>query len=296
MQNKKAKPFVKWAGGKTRLLNSIENKFPYSRDDSFTYIEPFVGSGAVLFQVLNYFPNLKNVVISDINFDLINTYKSIVSSLDELIDILNIWESEYHKVSLDEIKKKKYYYDKRKIFNDRKSSLTMQSALFLFLNRTCFNGLYRVNKSNKFNVPIGSYKKPSICNEDNLRLSSDLLKDVTILNVDYAELYNYADNGSVFYLDPPYKPLNKTSNFNSYTREEFNDKEQVRLKEFCDLLNSNKHYWILSNSDVRTTELNDNFFDELYKTYRIDRVSMRRNINSVANKRGKISELLISNT
>jgi len=295
MQKNKAKPFVKWAGGKTNLLDSIENKLPYDRKDSFTYIEPFVGSGAVLFQVLNNYPNLNQVVINDINSDLINTYKTIVNSVDELVDLLKTWETEYHNLSSDENKKKTYFKSKRKSFNTRKSSEMKQSALFLFLNRTCFNGLYRVNRKNEFNVPIGSYKKPSICNEDNLKLASKLLQNVTILNVDYTKTINYADDKSVFYLDPPYKPLNKTSYFNSYAKDQFDDKEQIRLKEFCDLLNSHKHHWILSNSDVKNTELNDDFFDDLYKTYKIDRVTARRNINSVGKKRGKISELLISN-
>ena len=295
MQKNKAKPFVKWAGGKTNLLDSIENKLPYDRKDSFTYIEPFVGSGAVLFQVLNNYPNLNQVVINDINSDLINTYKTIVNSVDELVDLLKTWETEYHNLSSDENKKKTYFKSKRKSFNTRKSSEIKQSALFLFLNRTCFNGLYRVNRKNEFNVPIGSYKKPSICNEDNLKLASKLLQNVTILNVDYTKTINYADDKSVFYLDPPYKPLNKTSYFNSYAKDEFDDKEQIRLKEFCDVLNSHKYPWILSNSDVKNTELNDDFFDDLYKTYKIDRVTARRNINSVGKKRGKISELLISN-
>jgi len=295
MQKNKAKPFVKWAGGKTNLLDSIENKLPYDRKDSFTYIEPFVGSGAVLFQVLNNYPNLNQVVINDINSDLINTYKTIVNSVDELVDLLKTWETEYHNLSSDENKKKTYFKSKRKSFNTRKSSEIIQSALFLFLNRTCFNGLYRVNRKNEFNVPIGSYKKPSICNEDNLKLASNLLQNVTILNGDYTETISYADDKSVFYLDPPYKPLNKTSNFNSYAKDEFDDKEQIRLKEFCDVLNSHKYPWILSNSDVKNTELNDDFFDDLYKTYKIDRVTARRNINSVGKKRGKISELLISN-
>ena len=295
MQKNKAKPFVKWAGGKTNLLDLIEHKLPYDRKDSFTYIEPFVGSGAVLFQVLNNYPNLNQVVINDINSDLINTYKTIVNSLDELVDLLKTWETEYHKLSSNEDKKKSYYYSKRKSFNARKSSEIIQSALFLFLNRTCFNGLYRVNRKNEFNVPIGGYKKPGICNEDNLKLASKLLQNVTILNGDYKETISYAKGKSVFYLDPPYKPLNKTSYFNSYAKDEFGDNEQIRLKEFCDVLNSHKHPWILSNSDVKNTELNDDFFDDLYKTYKIDRVTARRNINSVGKKRGKISELLISN-
>lgn len=291
-----AKPFLKWAGGKTQLIDQIENQLPkniFIRD--FTYIEPFVGSGAVLFWMLENFPNMKKVVINDINTDLTDCYISIKEDVEELIKILKNWQEEYHSLSENPEDKKEYYYNKRNLYNKRNSSKTFQSALFIFLNRTCFNGLYRVNKKNEFNVPIGSYKKPLICNDENLRAVSKVLQRVEILNRDYSETINYATENTFFYFDPPYKPLSETSSFNSYAKDEFNDEEQIRLKEFCELLDSKNHQWILSNSDVKGKDINNNFFDDLYASFKIFRVNARRNINANPNKRGQLTELLITN-
>lgn len=295
MNTKQAKPFLKWAGGKTQLLNDIENNFPYKRNDEFSFVEPFVGSGAVLFWVLNNFPNLKSAVINDINEDLINSYRTIKSNVAELISMLKKYESEYHLLSEQIEEKKEYYYDKRNLFNTRKSDQTTQAALFIFLNRTCFNGLYRVNKKNEFNVPIGSYKKPMICDESNLVSVSKLLQKVEILSGDFEQTIKYANEYSIFYFDPPYKPLSETSSFNSYAKDEFNDNEQERLKSFCDQLDSLGQKWILSNSDVKGKNPDDNFFDDLFADYQIKRVTAKRSINSNASKRGKLTELLILN-
>lgn len=295
MKTKQAKPFLKWAGGKTQLLNEIENNFPYKKNDEFSFVEPFVGSGAVLFWVLNNFPNLKSAVINDINEDLINSYKTIKSSVVELVEILKKYESEYHSLSGKTEKKKEYYYGKRDVFNTRESDQTIQSALFIFLNRTCFNGLYRVNKKNGFNVPIGSYKKPLICDENNLFSVSKLLQKVEILSGDFEQTIKYANGDSIFYFDPPYKPLSETSSFNSYAKDEFNDNEQKRLKLFCDQLDSLGHKWILSNSDVKGKNPNDDFFDVLYSDYQINRVMAKRSINADPDKRGLLTELLITN-
>lgn len=162
--NKIAKPFLKWAGGKTQLINDIERTLPTNiTQTNFTYIEPFVGSGAVLFWVLNNFPNLKKAVINDINEDLINTYKTIANKPKELISILQILQDEYHNLEGNGENKKLYYYQKRELYNSRKEEQSGQAALFIFLNRTCFNGLYRVNRKNEYNVPMGGYKKPTIC-------------------------------------------------------------------------------------------------------------------------------------
>jgi DNA adenine methylase len=295
MRIKKAKPFLKWAGGKTQLLNDIENKFPYKENDEFSYIEPFVGSGAILFWVLNNFPNLSSVIINDINEDLINSYKTIKSGVIDLISVLKSFETEYHSLSGQTEEKKKYYYDKRNLFNSRESEQTIQSALFIFLNRTCFNGLYRVNKKNEFNVPIGSYKRPLICDENNLLAISKLLQKVEILSGDFEQTINYVNENSLFYFDPPYKPLSETSCFNSYVKDEFDDNEQIRLKLFCDKLNQLNSKWILSNSDVKGKDPNNNFFDELFGKYQISRVLAKRSINANPAKRGMLTELLISN-
>jgi len=288
---KVAKPFVKWAGGKTQLLHEIDNAVPDSiKRSEFTYIEPFVGGGAVLFWVLNKYPNIKQAIINDINTDLINAYITIKENVEDLIVILQKWEGEYHSLENNPDAKKEYYYSKRKLFNQRKSDKVTQAALLIFLNRTCFNGLYRVNRKNIFNVPIGNYKTPLICDVDNLRAVNRVLQRVTILNGDFEETLRYADGNTLFYLDPPYKPLNDTSKFNSYTMNEFDDSEQIRLAKFCKKLDTLGYKWILSNSDV-----NDSFFEDLYSEFNIKRVIAKRNINSNPSKRGEITELLITN-
>jgi len=296
MHNKQPKPFLKWAGGKTQLLGSIQTHFPYSKENEFVYIEPFVGSGAVLFWVLNNYPNIQNAIINDINTDLINTYNIVKTDVKRLVKILKEWESEYHKLAELQELKKEYYYSKRDLFNERCSDDTTQASLFIFLNRTCFNGLYRVNKRNKFNVPIGSYKTPMICDKDNLYLVSGILKNVHFLNGDFEDTKQYADENTFFYLDPPYKPVSKTSSFNSYAKGSFNDDEQKRLNRFCAKLSSEGHRFLLSNSDVKGKDVqDDDFFDRLYRDFKIERVSARRNINSKSSKRGYLTELLISN-
>lgn len=281
MTNKIAKPFLKWAGGKTQLINDIEKVLPKNITQSkFTYIEPFVGSGAVLFWMLNNFPNLKKAVINDINEDLINTYHIIASKPKELISILQILQNEFNNLDKKEEIKKEYYYKKRELYNTRKEEQSTQAALFIFLNRTCFNGLYRVNKNNEFNVPMGSYKKPTICDKANIIAVSEVLKKVEILCGDFEQTLHYAAQNSLFYFDPPYKPLSETSSFNSYAKDEFNDAEQIRLRDFCKTLNVLGHKWMLSNSDVKGKDVNDNFFDDLYADFNIKRVDARRNINA----------------
>jgi DNA adenine methylase len=291
----KVKPFLKWAGGKTQLLNDIEEVFPFQKNDRFSYIEPFVGSGAVLFWVLNNFSKVESVVINDINEDLINSYKTIKENVFGLISNLERFECEYHSLSENIEAKRKYYYAKRQLFNNRTSDNCLQTALLIFLNRTGFNGLYRVNRKNEFNVPIGSYKKPRVCDKENLLLVSQLLQKVEILSGDFEQTAHYANENSIFYFDPPYKPLSETSSFNAYAKDEFNDNEQVRLKEFCDKLNSLNAKWILSNSDVKGQNPNDDFFDDLFSAYKINRVMAKRSINANPDKRGQLTELLISN-
>lgn len=295
-KNKIAKPFLKWAGGKTQLISDIENTLPNTlRTTNFTYIEPFVGSGALLFWMLNNFPNLKRAVINDINEDLINTYRTIASKPNELISILEILQSEFHDLEGNEDNKKLYYYRKRELYNSKQEEKSGQAALFIFLNRTCFNGLYRVNRKNQYNVPMGSYKKPTICDRENLLAVSEALQKVDILCGDFEQTLNYANNNSLFYFDPPYKPLSNTSSFNAYAKDGFNDEEQIRLRDFCNKLNVLNHTWILSNSDVKGKDQKDDFFDELYSDFNIQRVEAKRNINANPGKRGKLKELLITN-
>lgn len=296
VDTKTAKPFLKWAGGKSQLINEIERILPVEiTKKKFTYIEPFVGSGAILFWMLNNFPKLEKAVINDINDDLINTYRTIVSNPMELVSILEILQDEFHNLEGSEDNKKSYYYHKRELFNTRKTEQSGQAALFIFLNRTCFNGLYRVNSKNLYNVPMGGYKKPTICDKENILAVSNVLQKVEILNGDFEQTLNYADKNSLFYFDPPYKPLSETSSFNSYAKDDFNDSEQIRLREFCSKLDMLNHTWILSNSDVKGKDENDNFFDSLYADFNIRRVDARRSINANPEKRGKLTELLITN-
>lgn len=291
-----AKPFLKWAGGKTQLISQIKAQLPDNiYQGKFIYVEPFVGSGAVLFWMLNEFPNIERAIINDINSDLINCYLTIKNDVIKLVEILKIWEVEYYSFEENQEAKKEYYYEKRFLFNSRQSDQITQSALFIFLNRTCFNGLYRVNRKNEFNVPMGSYKKPQICNEQNLLLVSDVLQRVEILNGDFSQTIDYAEGNTFFYFDPPYKPLSETSSFNSYAKDEFDDDEQIRLAQFCRQLDDLNYSWILSNSDVKGKDPKNNFFDDLYEHFNILRVNARRSINANPNKRGQLTELLITN-
>lgn len=291
-----AKPFLKWAGGKTQLISDIEKSMPTELTNSkFTYIEPFVGSGAILFWMLNNFPKIEKAVVNDINEDLINTYKSIASNPKELISNLQILQNEFHDLEGNEDNKKLYYYQKRDLYNTRKLEQSGQAALFIFINRTCFNGLYRVNSKNLYNVPMGGYKKPTICDKENILAVSNALQKVEILCGDFENTLNSANKNSLFYFDPPYKPLSETSGFNTYTKDSFDDAEQIRLKDFCTKLDILDYNWILSNSDLKGKDENDNFFDDLYSDFTISRVDARRSINANPEKRGSIKELLITN-
>lgn len=261
----------------------------------FTFVEPFVGSGAILFWILNNFPKVEKAVINDINADLTNVYKIIASNPIELISVLKDFQEEYHSIDLEVGNKREYYTQKRTLFNTRSTDKVTQAALFIFLNRTCFNGLFRVNKSNGFNVPIGSYKKPMICDAENIFAVSEALQKVEILTGDYQQTLLYAEKPALFYFDPPYKPLSKTSSFNTYSKDEFDDNEQIRLRDFCKTLNTLDHHWILSNSDVKGKDIEDNFFDDIYDEFHINRVFATRRINASGDKRGKLTELLITN-
>ena len=265
-----AKPFLKWAGGKTQLINDIKKVLPEEfHTQSFTYIEPFVGSGAVLFWVLNNFPNVERAIINDINGDLINTYNIIAKNPSDLIAVLQEFQTIYYTFEQDTDGRKEYYYAQRALFNSRNTTKITQAALFIFLNRTCFNGLFRVNASNVFNVPIGSYIKPMICDAENIIAVSELLQNVEILQGDYENTLEHATENTLFYFDPPYKPLSQTSSFNAYAKDVFDDAEQIRLRDFCATLDNLNHKWILSNSDVKGKDITDNFFDDIYEEFNL---------------------------
>ena len=287
------KPFLKWAGGKGQLLNKIELIYPF--DENITkYAEPFVGGGAVLFDILNKY-DLNEIYISDINSELINTYKVIQNNIEELIYLL--WEYHNEYIYLDEEDRKMYYNHKRDLFNemDTTSDSIRKAALMIFLNKTCFNGLYRVNKQGLFNVPMGKYKKPCICDEENLRNVSTKLQNVEIVCGDYRESRDFIDNHTFVYFDPPYRPITKTSNFTSYNKDSFTDDNQIELGKFVDEMDSRGAKIAISSSDPKNIDPKDNFIDDIYSKYNIKRVEANRMINSKGNSRGKINELLICN-
>lgn len=287
----KTKPFVKWAGGKTQLLEEIDLRLPkkFRESQEVTYIEPFVGGGAVLFHLLTHYGNIKKAVINDVNYNLMNCFNVVKNDPESLIKKLKEYEEIYYSLENEEWRKG-YYLANRKLYNKHNVNNIEHAALFIFLNKTCFNGLYRENKNGEFNVPFGKCY-PKICNESEILYCNSLLQNVTILCDDFEKTLSYADGYTFFYLDPPFRPISNTSNFNNYTSKDFDDKEQIRLKFFCDEINESHCDFLLSNSDSQE----NSFFDELYNNYKIDRVLARRNINRDGNKRGKINELLICN-
>ncbi|HHV46476.1 MAG TPA: DNA adenine methylase [Tissierellia bacterium] len=292
--NTETKPFVKWAGGKRQLLPIIIKNLPKELIENRikTYIEPFVGGGAVFFYIVENY-KLDRIILNDKNEELIDVYRVIQNNVDALIDELRKVEKEY--LSLDENGRKAYFYEKRDQYNSNKKDRILTAVNFIFLNRTCFNGLYRVNKKGEFNVPYGRYKNPTILDEENLRNVSICLKNVELHSGDFEEIENYVDDKSFIYLDPPYRPLDATSNFTSYDKGEFNDDDQKRLAAFYRLLNEKGAKLMLSNSDPKNIDEKDDFFDELYKGFNIKRVYANRMINSNGKGRGKIAELLITN-
>lgn len=298
MKSREIHPVVKWAGGKGQLIEEIERKYPIRLGNGINkYAEPFIGGGAVLFDILSKY-DLDEVYISDINAELINMYIQIKDNVDELIRLLNVYQEEYLPLNMDD--RAAYFYVKRDRYNELiqngHSKDTVESAaLFIFLNRTCFNGLYRVNRKGLYNVPSGKYKNPRICDEDNLRAVSDALKKVTIVCGDYRESADFIDNNTFVYFDPPYRPLTETSSFTSYTENEFDDKSQIELAEYVQLLTERGASVVVSNSDPKNVSPDDDFFDTLYSMQFINRISANRMINSNGAGRGKISELLISN-
>ena len=296
-EEKAVKPFLKWAGGKGQLIREIENYYPFFEGNITKYAEPFVGGGAVLFDILSKY-DLKEVYISDINAELINVYSIVRDDVDTLIKLLFVMQNEFF--SLDLHARKTYYNEKRELFNDLKINgkeniNTQKAALMIFLNKTCFNGLFRVNKKGLFNVPMGAYKNPVICDEKNLRAVSKKLKKVTIVCGDYRESANFIDEKTFVYFDPPYRPITETASFTAYTENSFNDEEQIELARFVDAIHKKGAKVVISNSDPKNSNEEDDFFDNLYSSYNIKRVEATRMINCQAQARGKIKELLISN-
>lgn len=296
-EEKTIKPFLKWAGGKGQLLREIEKYYPFANGNITKYAEPFVGGGAVLFDILSKY-DLEEVYISDINAELVNAYRIIRDDIDKLVAILQIMQNEF--VTMDKEERKSYYMAKRERFNDLKinedESINIEkAALMIFLNKTCFNGLFRVNRKGFFNVPMGSYKNPMICDKKNLRAVSQKLQKVTIVCGDYRMSKGFIDENTFVYFDPPYRPLTDTASFTAYTENLFNDESQKELADFVDELNKKGAKILVSNSDPKNSNTDDDFFDDIYSAYKIKRVEATRMINCNGESRGKIKELLISN-
>lgn len=265
-------PIVKWVGGKRQLMFDLLKNMPknYNR-----YFEPFIGGGALFFEL-----QPTNAYISDMNEELINLYNVVKNDVYELIE-----ELKKHEIS------KEYFMNIRNIDrtkNYKKWSNIQKASRFIYLNRTCFNGMYRVNSKGEFNVPFGNYKNPRIIDERNLINCSNLLQKTEIKNADFSEILNYVQNGDFVYFDPPYVPLNETSSFTSYTKDGFDIDMQFKLREVCDELDSKGVKFMLSNSDTK-------FVNELYENYNIKKVFASRQINANPNGRGKITEVLVKN-
>lgn len=290
-----AKPFIKWVGGKGQLLQQLEEQLPsnFHLQDDVTYIEPFVGGGAMLFHMLQQHFNISHAIICDINPDLTTCYSTVKAHPEQLIQSLQAIQDEYYSLTSEEAQRS-FYMLMRSQFNTKALAPIENTTLFFFLNRTCFNGLYRVNRKGLFNVPFGKNTHPTICDPDTIMADSELLQRVTILTGDYQKTFTYAGKHSFFYFDPPYRPLSHTSSFNDYSAEVFDDNAQIRLKGFCDQVHAAGHLFMLSNADCFSHN-GDPFFEDLYASYDIQRVWASRSVNANASKRGKLKELLIRN-
>lgn len=299
-----AKPFLKWAGGKGQLLEEFNQRLPEEILKSKkikNYVEPFIGGGAMFFFLKNNY-HIKNSTIMDINKELILGYNVIKKKSARLIDELCALEADY--LSKNEADRKDYYYLIRTEYNTQmidfdyskfNSDWIKRASYLIFLNKTCFNGLFRQNKKGEFNVPIGRYKNPKICDNENISHVSKALKNTQIICGDFSTSEEYITPQTMVYLDPPYRPINKTSHFTSYAKEGFSDDDQIRLAQFFRDMEKKGAYLMLSNSDPKNNDPDDQFFDELYSNYYIERVPAKRFINCDASKRGSINEIIVRN-
>ena len=299
-----ARPFLKWAGGKTQLLLELEKRFPKSIRKSRVikrYIEPFVGGGAMFFYLKNHYLVTESILM-DVNPELILAYRVIQQDVDKLIAILADMETEH--LQMDEDARKKNFYSVRADYNQQlelvdylnyEDGWIQRTASLIFMNKTCFNGLFRLNSKGEFNVPFGKYNNPTICDEVNLQAVHHALEKTEIVCADFTHAHHFIKKDTLVYMDPPYRPLNSTSHFTSYSGERFSDQDQEKLASFYQEMDLKGAYLVLSNSDPKNHDLDDNFFDELYSKYEIDRVPAKRNINSNTSSRGEINELIIRN-
>jgi len=299
-----AKPFLKWAGGKSQLLPSLADLLPadLTRGNINKYIEPFLGGGAMFFYIAQKF-DINEIYLSDINKELINAYRTIQKEPLNLIDKLKQMNNTYQSAFPE---RRKYYFLKiRSMFNKLKNSSDYannsrynveRTAQLIFLNKTCYNGLFRVNSKGEFNVPFGNYKNPKILDEENILNISKLLKNVILLNNSYEKCEEVVSDKSFVYFDPPYRPISKTSAFTSYSKNDFTENDHEELAQLFRRLNSDTNAKLmLSNSDPSNTNTSDIFYSEHYGEFNLNKVFARRSISCNSDNRGMITELVITN-
>jgi len=299
-----AKPFLKWAGGKTQLLNELEARLPEQVIKTKiikSYIEPFIGGGAFFFYLKSKY-KIENSIICDINREIIIAYKILQNQPYSLIEFLYNLEQNYYDINENE--RENFYYKVRDAYNLQINNFNYENyndewikraAYLIFLNKTCFNGLFRQNRTGKFNVPFGKYKNPKICDKETLIFVNKSLENTLIISGDFTQTAPFINNDSIVYFDPPYRPLNATSSFTSYYKDSFDDDSQIRLADYYRKLNLKKPFLMLSNSDPKNENSEENFFEKIYHGFKIERVEASRMINSNGQKRGKIKELIITN-
>jgi len=275
--SRNAKPILKWAGGKQQLISQY---YPYFPEKIQRYFEPFLGGGAVYFFLWNTKRISKNAYLSDLNEELINVYDVVKNDVNNLILLLNEHKDKHNR---------DYFYNIRNLDRDGHIfSKTERAARTIYLNKTCYNGLFRVNSQGQFNVPLGSYKNPTIVNPADIRVTSKALHDVNLSVQDFSQVQNFGEKGDFCYFDPPYDPLSKTANFTSYTADSFQKKDQIKLANVFSELTEKGCLCMLSNSDTPLIR-------EIYNKYKIISVKAKRAINSDSTKRNEIGELLIIN-
>ena len=296
----KAKPFLKWAGGKGQLLAEIEKRLPIEiRNGQInTYVEPFVGGGAVFFHIAQNYTRIRRFFLFDINEDLVNCYKAVKENVVPLIAELRSLQNEFSRLTT--ANQKDFYIETRKQFNhDKLSGFGINTAAkLIFLNKTCYNGLYRVNSKNEFNVPFGGYENPRICDPGNLLAASAVLQKAEIICGDFETSSKYIKKKTFVYCDPPYRPLSPTASFTGYSKDSFFEQDQIRLAKFCGNVHAKGARLLLSNSDPKNEDPKDTFFQSHYPQevgFWIDTVRANRAINCKATRRGKINELLVVN-
>lgn len=289
-------PILKWCGGKRRLLSTLQMYLPVGLFDDCkynTYIEPFLGGGSVAFFVARNTAHHMNMVLCDKNTALMDSYFCVRDNVNELVSMLKDIDDDY--ISSNESEQKEKYISYREKYNYGNYTKVERSALFMFLDKACFNGVVRFNSKGKFMVPCGSYRNTSLFRYKDIEKDSAFFKTVELSCCGYEDTEVYADERTFFYLDPPYRPLNETSTKTIYTSDVFGDEEQAELKKFVDRISNAGSTFVMSNSDGRCAKLKNDFFDDLYQGYRIERIKAPRSVGNVHHSETSIGELIITN-